>query len=133
MNNNSLILSTFIKQMDECLADVIRVYPDICKTDVRFTKCKLYFETLKKTNPRVMIVTWKTKINEKYKDKILAKDIQFFVEKDYQEDAPEFYDNTVESVIQDLRNTISTMSPSNIETALKYIQNLCKLADLYVI
>ena len=119
--------------MDECLEDVIRVYPDICKTDVRFTKCKLYFETLKKTNPRIMIMTWKTKINEKYKDKILAKDIQFFVEKDYQEDAPEYYDTTVETVIQDLRNTIRSMSPSNIDTALKYIQNLCKLADLYVV
>lgn len=131
MSNNSLVLSTFIKQMDECLADVIRVYPDICKTDARFLKCKMYFETLKQTNPRLMVLTWKSKINEKYKDQILAKDVNFFIQKDYQEDAEEYYNSTVESAIQDLRTVIRSMSQANIETAMKYVQNLCKLADLY--
>ena len=131
MSNNSLVLSTFIKQMDECLADVIRVYPDICKTDARFLKCKMYFETLKQTNPRLMILTWKAKINEKYKEQILAKDVNFFIQKDYQEDAEEYYNRTVESAIQDLRTVIRSMSQSNIETAMKYVQNLCRLADLY--
>lgn len=131
MSNNSLVLATFIKQMDECLADVIRVYPNICKTDARFLKCKMYFETLKQTNPRLMIITWKMKINDKYKDQILAKDVNFFVQKDYQEDAPELYNSAVESAIQDLRTTIRSMSDENVETAMKYVQNLCKLADLY--
>ena len=131
--NNSLILATFIKQMDECLLDVVRVDPNICQTDPRFVKCKMFFETLKSTNPRLMIVTWKVKINEKYRDKILAGDVNFFVHKDYQEDAPEHYTSTVDTVIQDLRTTIRGMSQNNIDTAMKYIQNLCKLADLYVV
>jgi len=131
MSNNSLVLATFIKQMDECLADVIRVYPNISKTDARFLKCKMYFETLKQTNPRLMIITWKMKINDKYKEQILAKDVNFFVQKDYQEDAPELYNSAVESAIQDLRTTIRSMSDENVETAMKYVQNLCKLADLY--
>lgn len=131
--NNSLILATFIKQMDECLLDVVRVYPNICQTDPRFVKCKMFFETLKSTNPRLMIVTWKLKINDKYREKILSGDVNFFVHKDYQEDAPELYTSTVDTVIQDLRTTIRGMSQNNIDTAMKYIQNLCKLADLYVV
>jgi len=91
----------------------------------------MYFETLKQTNPRLMILTWKAKINEKYKEQILAKDVNFFIQKDYQEDAEEYYNSTVESAIQDLRTVIRSMSQSNIETAMKYVQNLCKLADLY--
>ena len=132
MSNNSLILATFIKQMEECFQDVIRVFPDICKTDPRFMKCKLYFETLKQTNPRLMIVTWKTRINDKYRNQILEGNVNFFVQKDYREDASDSYNSTVENCIDDLRKTIRTMDQNNIETAMKYIQNLCKLADLYV-
>ena len=131
--NNSLILATFIKQMDECLLDMIRVYPDICRTEPRFAKCKIFFETLKQTNPRLMILTWKIKINEKYKEKILEKDVNFFIQKDYAEDAPELYNSTVDTAIDDLRTTIRGLSQTNIDTAMKYIQNLCKLADLYIV
>jgi len=78
-----------------------------------------------------MITTWKNKINEKYREQILKGDIMFFVEKDYREEAPEYYDSTVENCIDDLRNVIRSMDSANVETAMKYIQNLCKLADLY--
>ena len=131
MSNNSLVLATFIKQMEECFQDVIRVYPNICRTDSRFTKCKLFFETLKMTNPRLMITTWKNRINEKYREQILKGDIMFFVEKDYRDEAPEYYDSTVENCIDDLRNVIRGMDSGNVQTAMKYIQNLCKLADMY--
>lgn len=131
MSNNSLVLATFIKQMEECFQDVIRVYPNICKTDSRFVKCKLFFETLKLTNPRLMMTTWKNRINGKYREQILKGDIMFFVEKDYRDDAPDYYDSTVENCIDDLRTVIRSMDSTNIETAMKYIQNLCKLADLY--
>jgi hypothetical protein len=78
-----------------------------------------------------MVITWKSKINDKYRAQILAKDVNFFIQKDYQEDAEDYYDNTVESAINDLRNIIRNMSETNIEIAMRYIQNLCKLADLY--
>jgi len=117
--------------MEECFQDVIRVYPEIVKRDVRFMKCKLFFETLKQTNPRLMIVCWKTRINEKYREQILSGDLNFFLKKDYKDDAPEYYDSTVENCIDDLRYTIQNMDQNNVETAMKYIQNLCKLADIY--
>ena len=129
--NNSIVLSTFVKQLNECLEDIITTYPDNCKVDDRFLKCKMYFDLLKSTNPRLMILTWKTMVNERYREQILSGDVNFFVTKNYKDDAAEYYSDTVEGAINDLRNTINAMSPEITITSMKYIQNLCKLGDLY--
>ena len=83
--NNSLVLSTFIKQLDEWLDDVSRTYPG----DSRFLKCKLYFATIKTTNPKILITTWKSMINDKYRTQIDSGDVNYFIEKDYKEDVPD--------------------------------------------
>lgn len=129
--SNSIILSTFVKQLDECLEDIITTYPDNCKVDDRFLKCKMYFDLLKMSNPRLMILTWKTMVNERYREQILRGDVNFFITKDYKDDAAEYYSETVEGAINDLRDTIKAMSPQNMATSMKYIQNLCKLGDRY--
>ena len=126
---NALILSTFIKQLDECLEDISNTYTE----DSRFLKCKLYFNTIKHSNPRILITTWKTMINDKYRDQIDAGDVNYFIEKDYKEDAPEHYNSTVDNAIHDLRIMIRKMTPENTITSMKYIQNLCKLGDLYTL
>ena len=125
--NNQLVLSTFIKQLEECLEDISNTYNE----DSRFVKCKLFFNGIKLTNPKMLITTWKTMITDKYRDKINAGDVQYFIEKDYKEDAPDLYNNTVDNAIQDLRVIIRKMSPENINISMKYIQNLCKLSELY--
>lgn len=129
--SNSIILSTFVKQLDECLEDIITTYPDNCKVDDRFLKCKMYFDLLKMSNPRLMILTWKTMVNERYREQILRGDVNFFITKDYKDDAAEYYSETVEGAINDLRDTIKAMSPQNMATSMMYIQNLCKLGDRY--
>ena len=78
-----------------------------------------------------MILTRKTLVNERYREQILSGDVNFFVTKNYKDDAAEYYSDTVEGAINDLRNTINAMSPENTITSMKYIQNLCKLGDLY--
>lgn len=127
--NNSLVLSTFIKQLEECLEDISNTYNE----DSRFLKCKLYFNTIKLANPRILITTWKSMINEKYRIQIDTGDVNYFIEKDYKDDAPDYYNNTVDNAIQDLRIMIRNMSPENISVSMKYVQNLCKLGDLYTL
>jgi hypothetical protein len=126
--NNSVILTTFIKQLDECLEDISKTYT---YTDARFVKCKLYFETIKQSNPRMLIQLWKSKITLPYKDKIYAGDIEFFLTKDYKQDIQSNYNDNIENAIQDLRKIIRQMTPENIQITLKYITNLCKLSELY--
>jgi hypothetical protein len=125
--NNSLVLSTFVSQLDECLTDIASVY----STDKRFIRCKMYLDTLKQTNPRMILTTWKTMITEKYDEQIQRGDVSYFLEKDYKEELP-IYNPTIDQAIQDLRTAIREMSESNREKAIQYIQNLCKLSKLYV-
>jgi hypothetical protein len=125
--NNSLILSTFISQIDEYLDDISKTY----SVDNRFERGRLYLEGIKKSNPRMIITTWKTMVTDKYADQIEAGDIEYFLTKDYTEDAGN-YTPSVDSVIQELRATVRRMSEENKAISLKYIQNLCKLSKLYV-
>lgn len=130
--NNGIVLKTFLKQMDECLEDIIKTYPSWVQTDRRFVKCKMYFETLKSSNPKSMIVAWKRYVNDKYRKEIDANNIEFFITKNYKNDVDIEYDDVIETSINDLRETIMNMSEENQRASMKYIQNLCKLCDHYV-
>ena len=133
MANNSLVLSTFIKQMDECLEDIITIYPDTAR-DSRFLKCKMYFDALKKGNPKMMIQLWKTRVNDVFRDKIDAKDLNFFIEFDYRKEVVAgSYTDEIDVALNDLRATIRVLSQENIDKTMRYIQNLCKLGDMYQI
>ena len=126
--NNQLVLTTFIAQLDECLEDVGNVYSE----DERFVKCKMYLSTLKKTNPRMIITTWKTSVTDKYEERINSGDIDYFLNKDYSQELSSNYTSTIDKSIQDLRQAIQTMSEENKKKSIQYIQNLCKLSKLYV-
>ena len=128
MNNNSLVLSTFIKQIDEYLDDIAKSY----SVDARFSRARLYLEGVKKTNPRLIISTWKTMVTDKYATEIESGDIEYFLNKDFTEEVPGSYTPTVDSVIQEVRATVRRMSDENKAVSLKYIQNLCRLSNLYV-
>ena len=126
--NNQLVLTTFIGQLDECLEDVGNVYSE----DERFVKCKMYLSTLKKTNPRMIITTWKTSVTDKYEERINSGDIDYFLNKDYSQELSSNYTSTIDKSIQDLRQAIQSMSEENKKKSIQYIQNLCKLSKLYV-
>lgn len=129
---NSLVLSTFIAQLDECLEDIIAIYPETAR-DSRFLKCKMYFDALKKGNPRMMIQLWKTRVNDVYREQIESKDLNFFIDMDYRKEAPASYTDEIDVALNDLRTTIRELSQENIDKSMRYIQNLCKLGDLYQI
>jgi hypothetical protein len=126
--NNALILSTFIKQMDECIHDIEGIYA----MDKRFVKVRLSFETVKKTNPKLILSSWKTHVTDKYDKQIEAGNLEYFLEKNYSEDITEPYTISTDNTINELKNAIGNMSVENKAISLKYVQNLCKLSKLYV-
>ena len=126
----SNLLRAFLNHFDEYIEDILRVYPE----NNKFLYCKLYFEGIKKTNPRLIIQTWKTMVVDVYREKIEAGDVTFFITKDYSSDTSGISNaDAISKGIEDLRTTIHSLSPENINMAMKYVQNLTKLCDLYYI
>lgn len=126
--DKSSILKAFINHFDEFIEDILKVYPEHPK----LLKCKMYFDGLKKANPRIIITVWNEYVNSKYREMIINGDIQFFMEKDFKEDIQDLSNsNKVHHEIEELRSIVKTFSPDNLTKSMKYIQNLTKLSDMY--
>ena len=69
----------------------------------------------------------------KYNDKFQENNLDFFIDKDYQDDLTEC--NNAEKIIQcidRLRNSIRMMNHDDKQKTIKYLQNLCKLSNSYI-
>lgn len=125
---NSTVLKIFIKQFDEFIEDILKVYPEHPK----LLKCKLYFDGLKKANPKIIIHVWKEFVNTKYRELINNGDVAFFLEKDFSEDIQNVNNaSAVHREIEELRSIVKMMSEDNLNKSMKYVQNLTKLSDMY--
>jgi len=123
----SNILTAFNDHFMEFLNDVQGVFPD--NVDILTAKNALL--AIKKANPKMIVKIWKGFIADKYRAQILAGDIDFFVNKDYANDvsANKNSDKIMDSINR-LREPVRNMGPENQAKAMKYIQNLTKLADM---
>ena len=85
-----------------------------------------------KINPKSVIVGWKECVNDLYKDQILKGDLEYFINKDYNEDL-EGSDNKgkILKTIDSFRDKIRNMGDDNKKKSMKYIQNLTKLCNMY--
>tara|TARA_E500000178_G_C16621591_1_gene573583 strand:- start:190 stop:600 length:411 start_codon:yes stop_codon:yes gene_type:complete len=136
MSNKSIILKTFLKQFSEFLEDIVKIFPD----DKEIITAKVYFEGLKKVNPRLLITSWKIIIADNYEEQILDGDFNFFIEKDYKEDIEEVakrrnWDEDYSYInenIETLRSKIANESEYNKNISMKYLINLTKLSKLYI-
>lgn len=121
------ILSAFNNHMDEFLTDILVVFPK----DVELKRGATAIRTLMKFNPKLCINVWKECVLEPYKTQIEAGDTEFFISKDYKIDVEGGEYESVLSSIDRLRQPIREMGEENQKKALKYIQNLSKLSELY--
>ena len=128
MSNNSLVIQAFFKHFDEFMEDILRVFPE----NKKYLKLKMYFEGLKKANPRVLIIAWKTMITDLYRVQIESGNVDFFMEKSYAEDTDWVNKkHNIEEGIAEMRASVRAMSDDNTKKAMKYVQNLSKIGDLY--
>jgi hypothetical protein len=124
----STILIAFNDHFMELLNDIIRVFPE----DVDILSCKNTVTTVRKANPRLIIQIWNNCIVGKYKDKIEAGNIEFFIDKDYSGDLANAENSSkVMEVIDRLRNPVKLMKREDQDKTMKYMQNLTKLSVLY--
>ena len=124
----SSILKAFNQHLLEFIDDIISVFPN--NRSLKVTRTAL--QTWKRVNPKSIIEIWKTCITDKYKKEIEGGDYRFFIEKNYTEDISGC-DNPSDilTAIEDLRKPVSEMSTDSQNKAIKYIQNLNKLSQIY--
>ena len=128
MSNNSQILKAFNDHFFEFIDDIQRVFPD--DNDIASGKNALI--SIRKMNPKLIITVFKTNVVKKYRTEITKGDLKFFIDKCYNSDLSNNKNNElILSKIDILREPIRQMSKENQDKAFQYINNLCKLCDLY--
>ncbi len=127
--DRTLVLKTFNDHFLEFLDDISRVFPD--DADVATTKTALL--AIRKANPRLIIQSWKEYVVAPYRQKIDNGDMSFFIEKDFTHDLRDVEGNSsILDKIETLRDEVRSMTKDDQVKAMKYVQNLTKLSDLYV-
>lgn len=122
------VLSAFNNHFIEFMEDIESIFPE--DRDVR--KAKTALEMMKKANPRMLIMIWKSNITSPYKTQIESGDIDFFISKDYSADfSGTDSEKKILEAIEKFRSPIRLMSEDNKKKSMKYIQNLTKLSEMY--
>lgn len=121
------LVTVFNDHFAEFVSDIQSIFP----TDPDILTAKNVLLTIRKANPKLLVKIWSKYVYNPYKTHIEAGDINFFIIKDYSLDLArnENADKIMESIDR-LRNPIKEMTPENQGKAMKYIQNLSKLAGL---
>lgn len=122
------ILKAFTGHLIEFANEIRNVFPN----DSQLRTSGIFLEGLVKINPKSIIIGWKECVNDLYKDQILKGDLEYFINKDYNEDL-EGSDNKgkVLKTIDSFRDKIRNMGDDNKKKSMKYIQNLTKLCNMY--
>ena len=122
------ILKAFNDHLGEFIGELIKLFP----TDIDLKASHKVFLGLRKINPKSLIVNWKYYVTDKYKAEIYQGNINFFLEKSYEDDLTDVEDRgTAKVAIERLRGPLSKIGSDNLEKAIKYLKNLTKLSELY--
>ena len=128
MADKSTLMRSFNTHFVEMMTDINSLYPNNSELKSGLNS----FEMVKNLNPSLVIKAWFSKVVTPYHDIIKTGDISFFCEKDYSQDLGKLSNaNDIISIIEKIREPIRSMSPTDKQHTIKYIQNLCILADMY--
>ena len=113
-------MSALFDQFTSFLEELQEMYPQDNDFPMFITTIKL----LKSTNPG-MLTKYIYENTEKFGDKIMSKDEDFFLANNFDE-----YSGYVDmNIFGKLKSYVSTMSPSSKDSVWKYCQNIFRLAQ----
>jgi hypothetical protein len=128
MSNKSLILKKFNTLFFDFMNEIVTIFPE--NNDI--IQAKTSFEMFKQMNPSIIIKCWYSKIYLPYQNEINNLDVNFFCEKEYNEDLSSLPNSSdIIKIIDSLKNSVRDMSDTNKTHSMKYIQNLSKLSEIY--
>ena len=77
--SNTNLLTIFNDHFVEFITDIHNVFPE----DPDILTAKNALISIRKANPRLIVKIWIKYVADPYHDRILAGDLNFFIEKDY--------------------------------------------------
>lgn len=116
-------LQAFNNHFEELIDDILRVFPD----DNEIATASNALKKMRKANPKLIINVFIEHIKNPYGTQIMENNIDFFLEKDYSTDVS----NDILMKVNSIKGPIANMSSDEQTKVIKYLQNLCKLCDLY--
>jgi hypothetical protein len=120
MSSKTALMSALFDQFTSFLEELQEMYPQDSDFPMFITTIKL----LKSTNPS-MLTKYIYENTEKFGDKIMSKDEDFFLANNFDE-----YSGYVDmNIFGKLKSYVSTMSPSSKDSVWKYCQNIFRLAQ----
>jgi len=124
----STYLEAFNSQLDEFIKDI----KIVLAAHYEVTLACHAITGLKMINKTLIIGVWHSAITEVYMEQIKAKDYEFFLEKDYGKDLKgNSYADQINVGINNIRGHLRNLNETDKETVLKYVENLCRLSNLY--
>jgi hypothetical protein len=122
------IQRAFNKHFIEFVDDIANYFQD--NVEVQTTANAL--RTIKKANPKLIIGVWHNSVSKIYQREIEEGDIKFFITKEYKNDLVNMDGNDeVLKGIERIRKPIQNMPEEDQAKAMKYLQNLTKLCNVY--
>lgn len=134
VSNKSIILRAFNTNFFEFIDTVISFFPDL--EDIKTMKTSA--ELLKKANPTTLIKGWLAHFYSPYAAAINDGNIDFFIEKDYNEEKHAIASNGLNAgefvqFIDQLREPVRRMSPEQKSVVVSYVQNLSRFSVQYAL
>jgi hypothetical protein len=128
MNNRTIILKSFNTHFFDFLNDL----SNILINNNEINQTKIFFETVKKANPTIIIKSWYSFVYIPYNEIIEKGDCRFFLEKNYENDILNFNNSKqIMEGINRIREPIKNMTIENQQQCMDYIKNLSKLSLIY--
>ena len=122
------ILKAFTGHLMEFAKEIKTVFPE----DADLRTGYIFLEGLVKINPKTVILGWKECVNDLYKDEILAGNLDYFINKDYNQDLEGSQNKgRLLKTIDSFREKVRNMGEENKKKSIKYFQNLVKLCNMY--
>ncbi len=128
--DRSTIIRSFNDHFFEFLDDMLKVLPN----NRSVLTAANSFRTLTELNKAILVKCWHKFVYLKYKDVIEQGNVEFFFEKDYSEDLTKLNNSDkIMDIIDTVRYPAKEIceNPKNKEYIVVYIQNLCKLSEIF--
>lgn len=128
--SQTIIMRAFNQHLNDFMEDIKRLFPENVKLRTLYNSLNSFI----KINPKKAIEMWYSNITAKYSEQIMNEDIDFFVNKNYDDDVKKVEGSGIKldiDLVKELREPIMSIDAENKRTAIKYIKEMTQLSSLY--